>query len=286
MDEVVDRLGRWLSANVPARFETLAPGATDEEIAAAEKELGVTFPAGMRALYRWRNGSSNRVHALVGNRLLMSLAEMVATRKTMNELAARGDFKTSNWWRKTWVPFLHNGAGDHVCWDPRGSFSGSPGQVLEFWHTDHDRKVLAPSFDGWLTALVDSLEAGLWRDDPDEGLIDDYRFEPFLAERFSGFPNKAIDGDGKRPRRPAPPPPLVDADPTRPVMPYAVSHKFEIADRLQHPQFGIGVVQRIDDGKCDVLFESGLRTLVHAKSASSGLGKPKPFDHTKGPRPI
>ena len=48
---------------------------------------------------------------------------------------------------------------------------------------------------------------------------------------------------------------------------------------MQHPQFGIGVVQRAEEAKCDVLFEGGLRALIHGKTGS-GLEKPKPFDHT------
>ena len=277
MDEVVARLGTWLETHDRERLEAFAPGASDEAIAAAEKEVGVPFPAGMRALHRWHDGSSR---GLLGNRMLMSLADIVRTRQTMNKLVDEGAFKTSNWYRKTWVPFMSNGAGDHLVWDPRGSFSGEPGQVVEFWHTDHDRKVLAPSFDGWLTAIVESLEAGRWRVDSDEGITDDHSFGEVLAEKFPGFPKLAIDGDGKRPKRPPPPPPRVDADPTREVKPYSISERFAVGDSVQHPQFGVGVVQRAEEAKCDVLFESGLRALLHGKNPAGGLEKPKPFDHT------
>ena len=160
MEDVVARLSSWLETNAPDVANAMAPGASDEEIAAFEKVLGTALPAGMRALYRWHNGGKG---ALIGNRVLMPLAEITSTRQLMNKAVDDGAFKTTNWYRKTWVPFLSNRAGDHVCWDPRGSFSGSPGQVLEFWHTDHDRKVLAPTFDAWLTALVESIEAGVWR---------------------------------------------------------------------------------------------------------------------------
>ena len=33
----------------------------------------------------------------------------------------------------------------------------------------------------------------------------------------------------------------------------------------------------------DVLFDSGLKTLVHGKGSMGGLERPKPFDHRKGP---
>lgn len=279
MEDVVARLSNWLETNAPDVANAMAPGASDEEIAAFEKELGTTIPAGMRALYRWHNGGKG---ALIGNRVVMSLADITSTRQMMNKLVDEGAFKTTNWYRKTWVPFLSNRAGDHVCWDPRGSFSGEPGQVLEFWHTDHDRKVLAPSFDGWLTALVESMEAGIWRLDSDEGITDDHGFSEFVGSKFPGFPKLAIDSDGKRPKRAAGPP-KVDADPTRETKVYKASDRYAVADTITHPTFGTGVIQRVHDTAVDVLFESGPRTLVHAKGAASSLEKPKPFDHRKGP---
>jgi cell wall assembly regulator SMI1 len=279
MEDVVARLASWLEANAPDVASAQFPGASDEELAAFEKELGTALPAGLRALYRWHNGGKG---GLIGNRKLMSLADVTKTRQLMNKAVDDGAFKTTNWYRKTWVPFLSNGAGDHVCWDPRGSFSGEPGQVLEFWQADHERKVLAPTLDGWLTAIVESMEAGVWRLDSDEGVTDDHGFSEFVAAKFPGFPKLAIDSDGKRPKRAAPLP-KVDADPTRETKTYKASERFAVADTITHPQFGTGVVQRVHDTAIDVLFESGPRTLVHAKGATGGLTKPKPFDHSKGP---
>ena len=64
---------------------------------------------------------------------------------------------------------------------------------------------------------------------------------------------------------------------------YKASDRYVVADTITHPTFGTGVIQRVHDTAVDVLFETGLRTLVHAKGAASGLEKPKPFDHRKGP---
>jgi cell wall assembly regulator SMI1 len=165
MDGIVDRLAQWLWKHCPKNLERLAPGLTDAAIRVYEQQLGVTFPDGIRALYRWRNGIAPEHHfaAVIGRYSLSSLESVVNTQEIMNDLLEQKAFKTSNWWRKTWVPVFDKGTGDNVCWDPRGSFSGTPGQVLEFWHTDHDRKVLAPSFDGFLTTYVESLELGVWR---------------------------------------------------------------------------------------------------------------------------
>jgi cell wall assembly regulator SMI1 len=286
MKDVVARLQRWLEQRCPHKLEQLAPGLMDEAIEVHERQLGVTFPEGMRALYRWRNGAKPGQFAvsIIGRYDLSPLAQIAERQQMLNELLDHGSFQTKNWWRKTWLPVFDKGTGDLLCWDPRGSFDGSPGQVLEFWHTDHDRTVLAPSFDGFLTAYVDSLDAGLWTYDAEQGLEDHDRFKPFLAARFPGYPFRAIDFDGKCGRAPAPTPALVEADPGRPVKAYSASMRYEVGDRVAHPTFGTGVVQTLEQTKVDILFESGRRTLVHARSGGEKLEKPGRIDHSKPDR--
>jgi len=283
MRDVVARLERWLERHCPHKLERLAPGLMDEAIAAYERQLGVTFPDGMRALYRWHNGAPPGQLGvdIIGRYALQSLEQVAGQQRMMNELLEQGSFKTKNWWRKTWLPIFDKGTGDLICWDPRGSFGGAPGQVIEFWHTDHDRTALAPSFDGFLTAYVDSLDAGLWTYDEEDGLDDHDELNAFLAERFPGYPVRAIDFQGKRARAPAPPPPPVEADPARPVKVYSASTRYEVGDQVAHPKFGTGVVQAVEQTKADVLFESGRRTLVHARGGGEKLERPRPVDHSK-----
>jgi hypothetical protein len=43
-----------------------------------------------------------------------------------------------------------------------------------------------------------------------------------------------------------------------------------VADRIEHPQFGAGVVERLlGPGKMQVFFAGGSRVLVHGREASS-----------------
>ena len=287
MRDVVARLERWLERSCPHKLERLAPGLMDEAIAVYERRLGVTFPDGMRALYRWHNGTlpGQLGVDIIGRYALAPLEQVAEHQKMMNELLEQGAFKTKIWWRKTWLPIFDKGTGDLLCWDPRGSFGGVPGQVIEFWHTDHDRTVLAPSFDGFLTAYVDSLDAGLWTYDEENGLEDHDRFKAFLAERFPRYPFRAIDFDGKRARPPTPAPAPALADPARPVKVYAASMRYEVGDRIAHPKLGTGVVQAVEQTKVDILFEDGRRTLVHARGEGEKLEKPRPIDHSKPGRP-
>ncbi len=283
MDDIVDRLGQWLWKNCPKHLERLAPGLTDDEITVYEKQLGVTFTPGIRALYRWRNGLLPEHFAanIFGRYTLMSLERVISSQKMMNDLLEQKAFKTSNWWRKTWVPLFDKGTGDLICWDPRGSFSGEPGQMIEFWHTDHDRKVLAPSFDGYLTAYVESLELGVWAYTEEEGLWDDGDFEDCLARAFPRYPYNAVDFEGRRPVSPDAPPAEILAAAGRPVKIYAISATYEVGDQVTHPQFGTGVVQAVEKAKAEVLFGAERRVLVHGRGGSEKLEKPKRIDHSK-----
>jgi hypothetical protein len=75
--------------------------------------------------------------------------------------------------------------------------------------------------------------------------------------------------------------PQVAADTTRPIRQYSATERYAVGDRVEHPSFGgQGVVEVVEIAKITVFFPSGRRVLVHAKSASGGLERPKPFDHS------
>ena len=189
MRDVVERLGKWWRNKRPLALDDLAPGVTDATLAAYEEQLGVTLPDGLRALYRWRNGPLTGLtgRCLIGRYALMSLWQVNANQRAANDLLDPGAIKSG----KPCLPVFSKGTGDFICWDPGGSFGGEKGQMLELSRAH--RTLLAPSFDGFLTAYVDSLEAGVWTYDHEHGLDDDGRFASFLAERFPGYPRRAID---------------------------------------------------------------------------------------------
>jgi len=75
----------------------------------------------------------------------------------------------------------------------------------------------------------------------------------------------------KTPRAPRPSEgPLVEADPSRPVRAYKATGEFTPGDRIQHPTFGVGIVETSSaaEGKIQVFFPAGRRVLVQAKPAS------------------
>jgi hypothetical protein len=60
---------------------------------------------------------------------------------------------------------------------------------------------------------------------------------------------------------------LVEADPSRPPKTYRSTDCYSIGDRIEHPRFGAGVVERVaGPAKIQVFFPDGHRVLVHARS--------------------
>ena len=85
--------------------------------------------------------------------------------------------------------------------------------------------------------------------------------------------------------------PAVAADLTKPVRTYRASEKYAVGERVDHPNFGQGVIEIAEPGKITVFFGSGRRVLVQSKEGGTGgssLQRPKPFDHsnTAGGKPV
>jgi len=83
--------------------------------------------------------------------------------------------------------------------------------------------------------------------------------------------------------------PAVAADLSRPARSYRASDAFAVGERVEHPNFGQGVVEVSESGKVTVFFATGRRVLAQAKIApKSSLERPKPFDHsnTAGGKPV
>jgi hypothetical protein len=71
-----------------------------------------------------------------------------------------------------------------------------------------------------------------------------------------------------RTSRPTPEPEIVEADPTRPVRPYALTEIFEVGDAISHKTLGHGVVQRVvGPTKIEVRFDGENKLLVYARQA-------------------
>jgi cell wall assembly regulator SMI1 len=181
---LLSRLDALLRQHRPAYLGALNPPVSVAALAAFEAEFEVRLPPELRQWLGWHDGQPAQLFdSLVGAYCFSSLADMAAAMRINRELLADGDF-VPNWWRPTWLPFLTNGGGDHLCLDPEGTFTGQPGQLIEHWHDGEARTVLFPTLTAWLAALVTTYETAT---SPFAGLTDDEIFDLEPAPP-TGFP--------------------------------------------------------------------------------------------------
>jgi cell wall assembly regulator SMI1 len=196
MKQSIERLDRWLRENRPDYYADLQPGVTETELSEFENLLGFGVPQSFKDLYMWRDGQAiNSYKALQFNLSFMNIKQIKYYWAVLNDLLDTGEFDLTNWWHREWIPFLDNGGGDHLCIDMSGVFTGTKGQIIEFWHDSDDRSIQYPSLEKWLEVFVGSLDENLWEDvDGDFHPTSDARWESFLAKHNPGFPITKMAG--------------------------------------------------------------------------------------------
>ncbi len=196
MDKVLTRLQNWIAANRPDYLAILAPPASDEELA---KFVGVfpSLPDDLLALYRWHNGTLGaNPQAFIHNFGFSSIAECLVSAVELSALVEAGEFEEPWTWDTRWIPFLESWGGNHLCVDVGGCFGGKAGQIIEYWHDDEDRNVVAPSLKAWFACFVEALEDGRFTvEGGDLGESGD--FTGLLATYHKDFPIE-VDTSGER----------------------------------------------------------------------------------------
>jgi hypothetical protein len=92
---------------------------------------------------------------------------------------------------------------------------------------------------------------------------------PQLAPAWEASAGRVRPKAPPRPRAAAPVEVRIEADPSRPVRPYAPSEQYSAGDRISHPKLGLGVVQgAMGPAKIHVRFDDRRVVLVHARPAA------------------
>lgn len=171
MDSIWQRIETWLAASAPEILAGLNPGATEQAIADAEAYLGVRFPDDVRAIYRRHDGQAFDSPWLLYGWEWLSLERMRDEWRVWKDLLDDGEFADAqsdgdgetvrtNWWHPGWIPLTYDGAGDHHCIDLAPGPRGRAGQIIEMWHDEPARRVVASNVGEWLSRFADALENG------------------------------------------------------------------------------------------------------------------------------
>ncbi|WP_327266369.1 SMI1/KNR4 family protein [Streptomyces sp. NBC_01232] len=157
------RIDEWLREKAPRTFATLGPPAGHEEIAAAEEELGVTFPPDLVASLLRHNGALDGAEAFrfsTHDRLL-SVSEIVGDTRFMRSIAEDlNEEEAEHYWIDAYLKFGSYGVtADGLTIDcRRGQDSyGAIGRFFDETGTDFGR---ADSLGAYLADLADQLDGG------------------------------------------------------------------------------------------------------------------------------
>jgi cell wall assembly regulator SMI1 len=164
---LLSRLERWLAQHRPRFLAGLRAGASGAELEQLAAALPCRLPTSLRSLLGWHNGQSEEFTGRFENDWLLMGSEEIARAKRERDQAP-GDA-----WRKSWLPFLDNDAGDFLCLDT----ARRPEPVCAYWLGIETQPLLAPSLTAWFADFVHAVEAGRYHEDPERGT--------FLRKRYS-----------------------------------------------------------------------------------------------------
>lgn len=170
MHGVWTRFEAWLSEHWPEGLESLHPPATDEQIASLQEALGRALPDDFVACLKIHNGQDASVGGMFDGCEFLSTDEILAQWAVWKDLLDGGDFAgitsdpasgiQDDWWNAGWIPFTHDGGGNHLCLDLAPDASGTPGQVITMWHDSAERERLAPGFASWFESYTKRVFSG------------------------------------------------------------------------------------------------------------------------------
>jgi cell wall assembly regulator SMI1 len=144
--EAIDAL---LAEVRPATAKAMRPGASDAALAALAKAIGAAvLPDDVAAFFRWHDGQATpRSLREDDNRTPMSVDDALDAWSFLSDPTE----DVLQPWKKTWLPVLENGAGDHLCFDL------ADGSLVAYWHAEEDRRVEHASLAAWADDVIASL---------------------------------------------------------------------------------------------------------------------------------
>lgn len=181
-----ERLAAWYAENAPDySFFKLNPGASQKQIAAAEKTLGLKLPADFKESVKIHDGGDICwIQPFYGE--LLSLERIIEQWSMYRNWQQEGDYADpesdewqasklrgpakKNFWNTKRIHITDN-SGNHLTLDLDPPPEGMYGQLIDHDHEVGPRKVVAPSWAEFLAALVKDHESEKYVYVPEEDSI-------------------------------------------------------------------------------------------------------------------
>ncbi|MEZ0370916.1 MAG: SMI1/KNR4 family protein [Candidatus Sericytochromatia bacterium] len=161
----------WLDAHAPALNSYLNPPASLEQINYLEQQIGCRLPVSVREAYHLHDGEAKASDGLYGTWRWLPLAEVLAVHEEHCSIEAEyhfGDFLPA-----LMIPLMQSGGGDlyyiEYCGKPSESDASDwESEVIEWFHEQPTREVIAASFARLWKTFANGLEAGEYVYRPDD----------------------------------------------------------------------------------------------------------------------
>ena len=158
MDEIIQKLDKYLSTLRPEYYLELNEPLDDSQLDQLEEFYKLKIPNDLRTLYKWKNGQDAKCYeAFVNNSMFIPLHQALYDASELTSMIG-SDFEIENWWNENWIPIFQNGGGDNISYDLKGIFTEQKAQLIEFWHADNDRNVIALSLEAFFGKIIDFYE--------------------------------------------------------------------------------------------------------------------------------
>ena len=109
---------------------------------------GTALPSDLVDLYKWHNGQSGSgPFNPKDNRTFLPIADVIDSWTFLNDPMEDILEPIS----KSWIPLLHNGAGDYLMLETQGN---NEGKILAYWHDDIARSIEWNSLCEWVDNLL------------------------------------------------------------------------------------------------------------------------------------
>lgn len=197
---VLARLDAWYATHLPPDKYEFNPPATDEQLDAFERLIGLKLPRAYRLLYRWHNGENDdRWGHIFGLPLLpldQAAAQWITWTKVLAEFGGNRYVVPGSSWpngavdpayiNPRWVPLTHDGSGNHIGLDFDPWPGGRVGQVILFGRDEDVKAVLAESLGEFLEWIAGLLASGNFRlgRGPQERVLREFRLKAPPTESF------------------------------------------------------------------------------------------------------
>lgn len=188
-DQLLARLEAILKERAPAILDSLNPGLSDEAITKLETDAGLKLTEGLRAPYRWRNGSSDGMSVFISIYRFVPLDEAIRTRDAMRSdvqsqsavQRAIGEMFVAH--RGSWIEVFVDPAGDGYYYDP--DRAAQPGSFFYNFNEVGEYRFF-PSFRNFLAGAIECFETGIYKPSPTGSEINEnYDRSEKLWDRYS-----------------------------------------------------------------------------------------------------